>query len=133
MKSGKKRNTWVVLGGLVVLLAASLFLAVKAPVTTRPDMKVAHASKVCMVNDTVMMKEMIPVEVGGKVYYGCCEGCAARLQNDRSLRYSRDPLTGREVDKAEAFIVASPGGTALYFESAETAEKYLSRRPGREG
>jgi YHS domain-containing protein len=88
--------------------------------------KSVEPGDVCMVNDRVTGMPQIPVEVEGKTYYGCCENCVTRLQSDRSVRFSIDPVTGREVDKATAFIVSAPGGAALYFESAETARKYLS-------
>lgn len=83
---------------------------------------------VCMVNDTYMGKAQIPVQVDGKTYYGCCQGCVSRLKGDRSLRYAKDPVTGREVDKAAAFIAAKPDGTTLYFESSETASAYMAAR-----
>src|SRR3990170_8186978 len=81
---------------------------------------------VCMVNDTVMEKLQIPVPFEGKMYYGCCEGCVERIKTDRSVRYAKDPVTGKEVDKAKAFIMEGPAGEALYFESSATAAKYKS-------
>lgn len=84
----------------------------------------AVTSEVCMVNDRVFGKPQIPVEFEGKTYYGCCQGCVNRIKNDRSVRYSKDPVTGSEVDKATAFITEGPGGEALYFESRETATEY---------
>lgn len=82
--------------------------------------------EVCMVNDTVMDKPQIPVKVDGKTYYGCCEGCVERLKKDGSLRTAKDPVTGREVDKAKAFIIKAANGTALYFESDGSAAKYTA-------
>ncbi len=87
--------------------------------TVTPDM-------VCMVNDTIMDRTQIPVEVDGKTYYGCCNGCVAALKNDPSIRFAKDPVTGRQVDKAKAVILSGPRGIALYFESEETAQKYIS-------
>jgi len=92
----------------------------------------AASSEVCMVNDKVFGKPQIPVEFEGKTYYGCCEGCVKRINEDRTVRYSTDPLTGREVDKATAFIVEGAGGQALYFESVDTAMEFSLRRPGTE-
>ncbi|MBI5888529.1 MAG: TRASH domain-containing protein [Deltaproteobacteria bacterium] len=80
--------------------------------------------QVCMVNDTVMGKIQIPVKVNGKTYYGCCEGCVGKLKKIRSFRFSKDPVTGREVDKAKAYISKAPDGRALYFESMKTVEEY---------
>lgn len=90
--------------------------------------KAAKISEVCMINDEVMKKPQIPVVVEGKTYYGCCPACATTLKNDPSSRYSKDPQTGKKVDKASAFITEGPNGVALYFESEETAMKYYSAR-----
>ena len=59
---------------------------------------------VCMVNNAYMGKEQIPVEFEGKTYYGCCNMCVDKINNNREVRYAIDPVTGREVDKATAFI-----------------------------
>lgn len=69
----------------------------------------AAVNEVCMVNDKVSGKPQIPVEFEGKTYYGCCQGCVKRINEDRTVRYSTEPLTGREVDKATAFIVEGRG------------------------
>lgn len=90
--------------------------------------KAAKTSEVCMINDEVMKKPQIPVVVEGKTYYGCCPACAKTLKGDPSSRYSKDPQTGKEVDKAKAFITEGPSGAALYFESEETARKYYSSK-----
>lgn len=84
---------------------------------------------VCMVNDAVFEREQIPVEVGGKTYYGCCEGCKARLKEDDAIRHAVDPLTGEEVDKATAIAAARPDGSVLYFASEESLERYLEENP----
>ena len=80
-----------------------------------------------MMNGRFMGKEQIPVEVAGKTYYGCCQGCKVSLKENPSTRVSRDPYTGKEVDKANAFIVKKPNGSdeVLYFESADTYENFL--------
>ncbi len=90
--------------------------------------KILDPSNVCFINNRNMEKPQIPVTVDGKTYYGCCAGCAKALQTDRSTRFARDPLTGREVDKATATIIEDPrgSGTVLYFESVETMERHLA-------
>ncbi|MFQ5585353.1 MAG: hypothetical protein ACE5GF_00775 [Thermodesulfobacteriota bacterium] len=75
-----------------------------------------------------MAKTQIPVYVDDKVYYGCCQGCVNALKTERTFRFAQDPVTGREVDKADAFIIEGPAGEALYFESLETAERYFHAR-----
>ncbi len=86
-----------------------------------------RAEFVCMVNDRVMGVPQIPVEVDGKIYYGCCAGCVGTLKNDESVRYAIDPVSGNRVDKADAYIVAGPQGLALYFETPENARQYLEK------
>ncbi|MFQ5466142.1 MAG: hypothetical protein ACE5EI_09465 [Thermodesulfobacteriota bacterium] len=88
------------------------------------ELSAATPSEVCMVNDRVFGKPQIPVEYDGKTYYGCCAGCVTRIKEDRTVRYSTDPVTGREVDKATAVILEGAEGEALYFESMETAKRY---------
>lgn len=90
----------------------------------QPEIKKVDTAQVCMINNTVMGKPQIPVEVEGKTYYGCCQGCVAKLKQSKSARMAVDPVSKREVDKAKAFITAAPDGTALYFESEETASLY---------
>lgn len=83
-------------------------------------------SKVCFINNRYMGVPQLPVEVGGKTYYGCCPGCVTALRSDASTRVAKDPYTAHVVDKATAFIVRDPGNpdTVLYFESAGTFAEY---------
>lgn len=73
---------------------------------------------VCMVNNAYMAKPQMPVPVDGKIYFGCCEMCVGRLNQDESARMSTDPFSGKQVDKSEAYIVLSgEDGRVDYFES----------------
>jgi len=79
-------------GLLITGIAFALMMALqtnsisaKAAVSIIPASEV-KASEVCMVNDRVMGKPQIPVEVEGKTYYGCCEGCKSRLQNSQGKK-----------------------------------------------
>ncbi len=85
------------------------------------------SSYVCYVNNSYFGKEQIPVEVDGKTYYGCCEGCVDKLHNIREFRYATDPLSGVEVDKAKAYIVLKPDGNGevLYFENKDNYLKFI--------
>ncbi len=70
-----------------------------------------ESKKVCFVNNQFMSSDQIPVIVDNKTYYGCCEGCVTKLQqNLGNVRFSIDPLTGEKVDKATAYIVLKQGG-----------------------
>ncbi len=118
------RVSFIIVLGIMALLAYSEAEARRTEVKARlVDPKV-----VCMVNDAVMGKAQIPVKFEGKTYYGCCEGCVEKLKSNRSARYSVDPVTGNEVDKANAVILEGDSGEALYFESLDTAGKYNTKR-----
>ncbi len=90
------------------------------------EVKAQKHKDVCMVTNNVGLMKMIPVKVEGKTYYGCCQGCVGKLKNNRSYRYAIDPVTGNEIDKAKAFIVADKAKKALYFETKETAERFFA-------
>lgn len=72
---------------------------------------------ICMVNNAAFDKPQIPVEVGGKTYYGCCAMCKTTLEKDASLRQAVDPVSGKTVDKASAIIGKAADGTVYYFEN----------------
>jgi YHS domain-containing protein len=95
-----------------------------APEAAATALKRVPTEKVCMVNDEYMSKDQIPVPVGDKVYYGCCQACYGTLQSDESSRYAIDPVSGNRVDKALAIIGAFPDGKVLYFENTQTFELY---------
>ena len=83
-------------------------------------------SYVCYVNNKYMGKEQIPVEVDGKTYYGCCQGCVGNLKSNEKVRLAKDPLTGEQVDKALAYIVLNPNGTSevYYFKNEKNYQKW---------
>lgn len=93
---------------------------------TAKDTKL-KSSLVCFVNNKFMGIDQIPVVFEGKTYYGCCQDCVAKINNMREVRYAKDPLTGKEVDKALAYIVLSPQGNndVLYFESEQNSRSFI--------
>lgn len=85
-------------------------------------------SLVCMVNDTYMGKPQIPVPVNGKTYYGCCQGCVDKLNNEQTARMSKDPFSGKQIDKSQAFIVLmNQQGKVSYFESKDNYIAYTKK------
>ncbi|CAN5391942.1 hypothetical protein BH23BAC2_BH23BAC2_23480 [soil metagenome] len=83
---------------------------------------------VCMVNNAFMGKAQMEVPVDGKMYYGCCEMCVGRLNDDESSRMATDPHSGNPVDKSEAYIVLeNENGKVSYFESRENFESYKGK------
>ncbi len=91
-----------------------------APALVRVD----EPNLVCMVNDQFMGAPQIPVAVGGKIYFGCCEACRDRLTTDPAIRTAHDPLTRAPVDKASAVIARAPDGKVMYFASEENLRTY---------
>ncbi len=85
-----------------------------------------------MMNNKYMGTEQIPVTADDKTYYGCCKGCAAKLEsNHKNIRYAQDPYTGEDVDKAQAYIVMKSEATkeVYYFKSEETFKQYIQSNP----
>ncbi len=86
-----------------------------------------ESDKVCMVNDQHFGTPQIPVDVNGKTYYGCCEGCKATLAEDGKARMAVDPVSRKPVDKALAVIGAYRDGQVEYFENAGNLEAWNNR------
>ncbi|GAB4242917.1 MAG: hypothetical protein Kow0027_01730 [Saprospiraceae bacterium] len=84
---------------------------------------------VCMVNNRFMGIKQIPIEVEGITYYGCCPECVKKIQeNLGGVRYAKDPVSGKKVDKARAVIIKNnENGMVQYFESEASANRFLKR------
>jgi len=113
----------------------SLFLlsAIVSPLLAASG-NVEKKEYVCMMQDMVLGKPGIPIQFEGRTYYGCCEMCRNKIKSD-PLRYTKasDPVSGKGVDKASAFIYGLEG-TTFYFESlanrktfAKNPQKFLKR------
>ena len=79
---------------------------------------------VCMPNNRVFKKEQLSTEIEGKTYYGCCKMCINALNSDPQQRFAVDPVSGKEIDKAEAIIGAAPDNSIYYFETEENLESF---------
>ncbi len=83
---------------------------------------------VCMVNNAYMGTPQIPVPVDGKTYYGCCDMCVGKLNNDENARMGKDPMSGKMIDKSQAYIILSnEDGAVAYFESEDSYKKYRNQ------
>lgn len=91
------------------------------------SLKQVEPKYVCMVNNSLFQREQIPVLVEGKTYYGCCEMCKGRLENDPRSRVAIDPVSGNTVDKAVSIIGASTQGSIYYFENKNNLQKFSSK------
>jgi len=109
----------------LLLLPLFLFLAVAASAgegqTQAAGLFRVERDEVCVVADRAPGEPTLEVKLGGKTYHVCCTRCEARLKDDPSFRFAIDPVTGRAVDKADAFIAVTEDGRAFYFESEKTA------------
>jgi YHS domain-containing protein len=82
---------------------------------------------VCMINNQRFNKEQIPIAVGERTYYGCCQMCKDKLRNDPRSRVAIDPVSKKKVDKATAIIGVDDDGSAFYFENVENLKHF---KPG---
>jgi YHS domain-containing protein len=104
------------------IAALCLALLVSGPLAYRAlggEATRVPAERVCMAQDRVFPTAQIPISLQGRTYYGCCAMCEGQLRRDATLRQAKDPVSGREVDKASAVIAQTPDGSVLYFESEE--------------
>lgn len=120
----------IILFGLFIVIGAPLYTSNAASLkeAAKQSIEPIKHSEVCMVQNRYGIMKMIPVEIDGKMYYGCCQGCVGKLKFRPEVRFDKDPVSGKKVDKSAAFIIGNPDGTVTYFESRETAEKFLSSK-----
>jgi len=109
--------------GIIIALFVALSAFAGDDIPNGPLTKV-DPKTVCMVNEMAMGKEQIPVEVEGKTYYGCCEMCKKALAENADKRVAKDPVSGKQVDKATAVIAAQEDGRVFYFENDENLAKW---------
>lgn len=110
----------------VAVLTVLLTTSVRAQDVSSPNDEVKQVENkyVCMVNDRYFEKVQIPVPVGNKTYYGCCQGCVETLKTEPDSRTATDPVSGAQVDKAAAVAGALPDGTVRYFESEANLKSF---------
>ena len=79
-----------------------------------------------MMQDMVLTKPGIAIEYQGKTYYGCCDMCKEKIKN-APQKYTRatDPVSGKPVDKATAFIYGLDGD-AYYFASESNRQAFAA-------
>lgn len=118
------RNVKFALLGTTIALGTMISsIPVFAEALTKVETK-----RVCMMNNSVFPNDQIPTIVDGKTYYGCCPMCAGKLKSDSALRKAVDPISGKEIDKAQAVIGANSKGKAFYFENEGNFKRYDSKK-----
>lgn len=91
------------------------------------EVTLVEARFVCMITNKVFAEEQIRIPLNGKVYYGCCEMCVAKINEREESRYAADPVTGDPVNKADAVIGADQNGKVFYFESTQTLNAFNAK------
>ena len=115
---------------ILTVPTTTLFAEGDAAKAAAAGLKKAESKFVCMINNQVMDREQIPVEIDGKIYYGCCAMCKERLAKDLDSRKAVDPISGKDVDKATAVIGADARGDVHYFENEKNLEAYNAKLKG---
>lgn len=113
---------------MLKVFALCLFVFAALPSYAKEELTIVPNKEVCMVNNTYFGKPQIPVQVAGKTYYGCCEGCKKTLAEDAGARTASDALTNAPIDKATAVIAKKADDTVLYFASKENFKKYSQKK-----
>jgi YHS domain-containing protein len=87
-------------------------------------LKQVSPQNVCMINKKHFDKPQTPVTVEGRTYYACCDMCKTQLTEDPTTRKDKDPVSGKEVDKATAAIGVDKEGHVYFFENADNLKKF---------
>ena len=133
MKTFKALIISIAMSLCVIAAAAALSTALTAAPQGQSDqpkgkgLVQVESKYVCMINNQRFNKEQIPVAVGNRTYYGCCQMCKDKLRNDPKSRVAIDPISKKKVDKATAIIGVDADGSAYYFENAENLKQF---KPG---
>ncbi|KNB61169.1 MULTISPECIES: hypothetical protein [Chryseobacterium] len=87
---------------------------------------IVPSNQVCMVNNAYMGKKQIEVKYNGKLYYGCCQMCEKRIPKEAEVRVAIDPISKKEVDKADAVIaITGDDGEVSYFENKQNYKAFI--------
>lgn len=107
-----------------VTVSTALLFSVIHALAWQATGKVEKREYVCMMQDMVLTKPGIPIEHEGRMYFGCCEMCKEKIRIEpKKYTRSKDPVSGKQVDKATAHIYALDG-TAYYFDSEENLRTF---------
>jgi YHS domain-containing protein len=86
--------------------------------------------QVCAVENSIQGRDGVPFELDGNTYWVCCPRCAETFkQNPDAYRFSADPVSGQQVDKAAA--LPQPYAGRVYFFASEATRTAFNADPGR--
>lgn len=83
-------------------------------------------SQVNMVTNMYTQDAQTAVQIGGKLYYTHSEPYIMNLRENPSIRFAKDPVTGRTIDKAEAAVYIDASGRVLYFKSDDIFRNFIA-------
>lgn len=89
-------------------------------------LKRVKPSEVNMVTNRYSQSAKNAVKMEGKLYYTSGEAYVANLKQNPSIRFAKDPISGRTIDKAEAAIYIDASGRALYFKTDDSFKNFLA-------
>ena len=84
------------------------------------------ASRVNMATNRVEKAGQKSVVLDGKTYYTAGAAFTENMLLNPSTRFTKDPLSNRSIDKADAVIYADASGRAYYFESEKSFDNFVS-------
>ncbi len=111
----------------ILLSILAIVLCVSVNASASEKLEIVKNDKVCMVTNMLFARTQIPVVHEGKTYYGCCANCKKTLAEDPEARVAKDPVSGKDVDKATAVIAAREDGSVVYFENKNTFEEFTGK------
>jgi YHS domain-containing protein len=109
---------------MIMVVLVAIFATAANAEDGADKLRKVEAEYVCMVNNMAYDKQQVEAVVDGKTYYGCCPMCKEKLEKSPALRKAIDPVSGKEVDKADAVIGAIEDGMVHYFENEANLEKF---------
>ncbi len=118
------------LGAGAILIALLVAAIAKSQVNAQgaSGARVSDRKLVCMLQDSLQTREGLEHTYNGKKYYLCCGGCLAGFeQNPARYSHAVDPVSGKQVDKADAPIYGYKG--RAYFFSSQNTLQTFARNP----
>ncbi len=124
----KTMKSWMGLIALVWSLSGYVWAADAGPKDMNYTGPVTDPVQVCMVKRTVQPHTSYTYDYLGKTYHFCCTMCLGKFKADPDhLKFATDPVSGKPVDKSEAFIYSYRGHA--YFFGKKRYMKKFSKRP----
>lgn len=100
-------------------------IRVKKEAPAKMWLKKVTSGEVNMVTNRYTGEQQNAIRVNDKTYFATGDGYALNMKNNSSVRFAKDPVTGKTIDKADAATYSDASGRILYFESEMSFERFL--------